>query len=65
VLSAERDVLMALDRWVEQGVAPDSIVASRVVGGNTVRTRLLCPYPRKAVYRGTGSTDEAASFTCQ
>jgi feruloyl esterase len=65
VLSAERDVLMALDRWVEQGVAPDSIVASRVVGGNTVRTRLLCPYPKKAVYRGTGSTDEAASFTCQ
>jgi len=64
VVSAERDVLMSLDRWVEQGVAPDQIVASRVVQGATVRTRPLCPYPKKAVYKGTGSTDDAASFTC-
>ena len=64
VVSAERDVLISLDRWVEQGVAPDQIVASRVVQGATVRTRPLCPYPKKAVYKGTGSTDDAASFTC-
>jgi feruloyl esterase len=65
VLSADRDLLMALDRWVEQGVGPDSIVASRVVGGSTVRTRPLCAYPRKAVYGGSGSTDDAANFSCQ
>ena len=65
VIDASRDILMALDNWVEKGVAPDTIVASRVVGGNTVRTRPLCPYPKKAVYRGSGSTDDAASFTCQ
>jgi feruloyl esterase len=64
VVNADRDVLMALDRWVEQGTAPDQIVASRVVSGNTVRTRPLCPYPKKATYRGQGSTDDAANFTC-
>jgi feruloyl esterase len=65
VLSPERDVLMALDRWVEQGTAPDRIVATRVVSGNAVRTRPLCVYPKKAVWNGTGSTDDAANFTCQ
>jgi feruloyl esterase len=65
VLDADHDVLMALDRWVEQGVAPDKIIASRVVGGSTVRTRPLCPYPRKAVYNGSGSTDDATNFTCK
>ncbi|KAF1046317.1 tannase/feruloyl esterase family alpha/beta hydrolase [Xylophilus sp.] len=65
VVSADRDVLMALDRWVEQGSAPERIVASRVEGGNAVRTRPLCPYPKKAVYSGSGSTDDAANFACR
>ena len=45
--------------WVEKGVAPDSILAS---GGG--RTRPLCPYPQTAIYNGSGSTDDAASFHC-
>ena len=65
VVSPERDVLQALDRWVEQGTAPDRIVATRVVAGNAVRTRPLCPYPKCAVYSGSGSTDEAANFRCE
>jgi feruloyl esterase len=65
VLDAEHDVLMALDRWVEQGIAPDRIVASRVVDGNTIRTRPICPFPKKAAYRGTGSTDDASNFVCE
>ncbi len=63
--SASNDLLMALDRWVEQGTAPDSIVAARVTGGAVVRTRPLCSYPKTAVYQGSGSTDDAASFRCQ
>lgn len=63
--SADHDVLMALDRWVEGGGAPDRIVATRVVGGAAVRTRSLCPHPKQAVYSGSGSSDDAANFTCQ
>lgn len=65
VVDAKRDVLTALDNWVENGIAPDSIVASRVQNGTTSRTRPLCAYPKKAVYKGTGSTDDATNFVCQ
>ena len=59
------DALAALDAWVEKGVAPDRIMASRVVDGAVVRTRPLCPYPQKAVYTGSGSSDDAANFVCR
>jgi feruloyl esterase len=60
----ERDVFRALMAWSEKGVAPSSITASRLQSGAVVRTRPLCPYPQVARYKGTGSTDEAASFSC-
>jgi len=62
---AEHDLLAALDNWVEKGVVPEKIIASKVINGVTVRTRPLCPYPRRAVYKGSGSTDDAANFTCR
>jgi len=50
--------------WVEDNKAPDSILAK---GGslNPQRTRPLCAWPKTAVYNGTGSTDDAANYTCQ
>jgi feruloyl esterase len=59
------DMVSALDQWVEQGKAPDQIVASRVVNGAVVRTRPLCPYPQVATYKGAGSTDDATNFSCK
>jgi feruloyl esterase len=63
--SAANDLLMALDRWVESGSAPDAIVASQMSGNAVSATRPLCAYPKRAVYKGTGSTDSAANFSCQ
>jgi len=65
VVDAGHDLLSSLDAWVEKGVAPDRIVASRVADGAVLRTRPLCPYPKRAVYVGKGSTDEASSFVCR
>ena len=59
------DALAALERWVEKGEAPAQIPASRVAGGVVNRTRPLCPYPQVASYRGSGSIDEAANFSCR
>jgi hypothetical protein len=53
-----------IDAWVEKGVGPDRIVASKLVGGKAVRTRPLCAYPLRAVYKGSGSIDEEQNFTC-
>lgn len=65
IADAQHDLLRALDAWVESGKAPERIIASRVVDGKTVRTRPLCAYPRRAVYTGSGSTDDAAQFVCR
>jgi feruloyl esterase len=59
------DMVAALDRWVASGVAPDSVPASRVRNGAVDRTRPVCAYPKSAVYKGTGSLDEAANFDCR
>jgi feruloyl esterase len=60
------DAFGALVSWVEGGSAPERIVAA--AGPGTAwpgRTRPLCAYPRQARYTGTGSIEDAASFTCQ
>jgi feruloyl esterase len=59
------DMLTALEQWVEAKKAPDQIAASRLRDGKVDRTRPLCPYPQVAVYKGSGSTDEAANFSCR
>jgi feruloyl esterase len=58
------DPVTALEQWVEQGKAPDRMAASHVSAGKVDRTRPLCSYPQVARYTGTGSTDDAANFTC-
>jgi len=58
------DAFTPLVEWVEKGTAPASIVGTRIVDGKVVRTRPLCPYPQVATYKGSGSIDEASSFTC-
>jgi len=59
------DSLPDLERWVEQGIPPKSIVAVHKTAGVVDRTRPICPYPERAVYKGSGSTDAAENFTCR
>jgi hypothetical protein len=62
------DMTMALERWVETGVAPEQITGRKRVNveqqGVVTKTRPLCAYPKVARYKGAGSTDDAASFSC-
>jgi len=65
----DHDLAAALERWVEQGIPPGPIIATRYQKGadpasGVLRTRPLCPFPQVARWKGTGSTDEAANFTC-
>jgi hypothetical protein len=72
------DLLTPLVAWVEQGRAPDVVVASARGAGNAAgpnpelpatwsatRTRPLCPYPQTARYDGSGNIEEADSFACR
>jgi hypothetical protein len=58
----------ALEQWVEKGTGPGTIIASKFEGQDRTHakmTRPLCPYPQAAKYKGSGDTNDAASFTCQ
>ncbi len=55
----------ALVAWVEEGKAPETLLATRPAQtGGVPRSRPLCQYPLVAKYKGTGSTDDAANFVC-
>ncbi|HEU5342192.1 tannase/feruloyl esterase family alpha/beta hydrolase [Edaphobacter sp.] len=59
------DGLTALERWVEDGVAPERILAAKIVDGAVEETRPLCAYPKQAVYAGKGNTSDAENFRCE
>jgi feruloyl esterase len=57
------DMLGALVNWVENGTAPESVMATgKAFPG---RSRPLCAYPKHAQYKGQGDTQDAANFACQ
>lgn len=59
------DDFAAVVNWVENGQAPDSILATAPPGSQFAgRTRPLCPYPEYAQYTG-GSIELASSFVCK
>lgn len=57
--------LSVLERWREADNAPDEIITHRVRDNRVDMTRPLCPYPAVATWTGTGSTNDAANFTCE
>jgi len=60
-----QNLFQAVVDWVEQGKAPERIVASKAIEGGT-QARPLCPYPAAARWNGRGgSTNDAANFTCE
>lgn len=65
---AEHDVNLAMEAWVEKGVAPQQLITGKYAEQanhfQLLMTRPLCAYPRVAQYKGTGDTNEAASFIC-
>ncbi len=56
------DALTAIEEWVEQGRAPDRIIAHGKAFPGT--TRPLCPYPEFALYR-SGPAASAKNFVCE
>ena len=57
------DLLTAVVDWVEQGKAPDYVIAT----GHDFpgRSRPLCAWPQHAQYKGSGNPEDAANFTCR
>jgi feruloyl esterase len=64
-LDAQHDIVMALDRWVEDGVAPEKIIASHLTNGAVDRTLALCPYPQAPIFNGSGDANFAENYHCE
>jgi feruloyl esterase len=58
------DMVSALEQWVEKGVAPDMVIATKIKDGKPAFSRPLCPYPQTIEYKGSGSMNDAANFVC-
>ena len=58
------DALGALDQWVTQGTAPGTLIGTDVNTATSGRSRPLCMYPAFPKYKGTGSIDVAANYSC-
>ena len=67
VIDADHDLLTALERWVEQDVAPERIIATHYVNNDPTAgvqfQRPLCPFPQVARYT-VGDPTKAESFRC-
>lgn len=65
------DRLAPLVEWVENGKAPDFLVATHRTAGAVDDERKVCAYPQRAVYVGPsgGQSDRsnwiAATFVCR
>jgi feruloyl esterase len=53
----------AIVNWVENGRAPDRVIASGA--SMPGESRPLCPYPAHPHYNGSGRASDAASYSCR
>jgi hypothetical protein len=69
------DMLTPMVNWIENGVAPDTVIATgtnfsstlgTLTGLPTTRSRPLCPYPQTLRYTGPagGDISAAANYSC-
>lgn len=57
------DMLNAIVNWVENGIAPDRVIAKGEAFPRT--SRPLCAYPKYPYYTGKGDSKDAANFECR
>ncbi|KAJ4314235.1 hypothetical protein N0V94_006543 [Neodidymelliopsis sp. IMI 364377] len=67
-LDPQENVLMAAVRWVEEGIAPDTITGTAYRNGNQSAgidfKRKHCRWPYRNAYKGPGGHKDAASWEC-
>jgi hypothetical protein len=59
------DPLALVESWKDTGKAPDHLIVTHLRNGRAVGKRLVCQYPQVAMYKGSGNTEDPASFVCK
>lgn len=60
------DLVRMLREWRTTGKAPERIIVTRFTDeGKEERKRLVCAYPRVAIYKGKGNTGDPSNYPCR
>ena len=64
----QHDIVLAVMNWVENGTAPDSLIATKfkgnLVANGVLKQAPLCPYPKRAIYQGHGNINDPDNWQC-
>ena len=64
----EHDIVAALDKWVEEDIAPEQLIATKFKDedpkNGVAFQRPLCLYPKASSYKGSGNPKVASSWAC-
>ncbi|KAE8151386.1 putative feruloyl esterase B-2 [Aspergillus avenaceus] len=66
-VNPDNNVLMAMVRWVEKGIPPETIRGAKFTdgpGSAVEYTRKHCRYPRRNVYKGPGNYTDENAWQC-
>ncbi|KAK6529413.1 Tannase and feruloyl esterase [Arthrobotrys megalospora] len=58
-------VLMTMVKWVEEGIAPNTLMGRKLVGGVVQGARAHCKHPLKTTYKGVGDPNLPSSWECR
>ncbi|KAJ8092160.1 hypothetical protein AAF712_008798 [Marasmius tenuissimus] len=68
-LDADKNILMAAVRWVEEGIAPETIEGVKYVDDDASKgvafSRKHCRWPLRTTYDGQGDPDKPESWSCE
>jgi feruloyl esterase len=59
------NALEVIEQWKQTGKAPEQLLFDHYKNGMQVGKRLVCQYPKVPTYKGSGNTEDPASFTCK
>jgi feruloyl esterase len=59
------DALGVIEQWKQTGKAPEELIFDHFKNGMMVGKRLVCQYPKVPTYKGSGNTEDPASFACK
>ena len=59
------DTLALIEQWKQTGKSPNQLIVAHYKDGKEVGRRLVCQYPQIAFYKGSGNTEDPASYECR
>ncbi|KAK6342791.1 Tannase and feruloyl esterase [Orbilia javanica] len=64
MFDASDSVIMTMVKWVEEGIAPETLTGRSFVDGAVVAEKHHCRYPYESKYKGSGDPNLASSWEC-